>query len=301
MARPQRYLIVTADDFGIGPSTSQGVLDAAACGAVTASVLLVNSPYAEHAVRSWKQRGCPMEMGWHPNLTLDRPILPATAVPSLVDSDGKFWPLSGFLGRWLTLRLRREDIEREFTAQLKRFHELVGKPPVIVNTHQHAGVFAPVGDVVMDVLKQHGCDPLLRRVRESWKTLLRVPGARIKRTLLSFLGRRVARKQEGRHFAGNEWLAGITDPKWVQRPTFFRQWLKAMPGKLIELMCHPGHWDDTLLGRDATANDGLQQRRVDELRLLQQPEFIAAVCDAGFTLTSPSQITHRRSRHGQAA
>ena len=123
----QRFLIVTADDFGIGPATSAGILDAAECGAVAASVLLVNSPYAESGVRAWRQRGCPMALGWHPNLTLDSPILPPGRVRSLIGPDGKFWPLKSFLARWLMGRLRDEEIELELAAQLGRF---AGTPAV---------------------------------------------------------------------------------------------------------------------------------------------------------------------------
>src|SRR6185369_13232462 len=68
----KRYLVVTADDYGIGPATSQGILDLAAQGRVTCSVLIVNTDYAELAVRAWRQAGRPLELGWHPCLTLDR-------------------------------------------------------------------------------------------------------------------------------------------------------------------------------------------------------------------------------------
>jgi len=301
MAGPQRYLMVTADDFGIGPATSEGVLDAAACGAITSSVLLVNSPYAESAVRAWRQRGCPMELGWHPNLTLDGPILERARVPSLAGPDGRFWPLNAFLRRWFAGCLRDEEIEIELDAQFQRFCELTGQQPGTVNTHQHVGVFAPVGHILMYVLERHGCYPHLRAVRESWGTLLRVPGARIKRTLLNCLGRGLARAQESRQHAGNDWLIGITDPKWVQRPTFFQRWLATVGGNCVELMCHPGHWDETLLGRDGQIGDGLQQRRVDELHLLRQPAFLETVRAAGFTLASPSQINRSRFCHVHAA
>jgi chitin disaccharide deacetylase len=301
MDGPQRYLMVTADDFGIGPATSQGVLDAAVCGAITASVLLVNSPYAKNAVRSWRQHDCPMELGWHPNLTLDSPILPHALVPSLTGPDGKFWPLGAFLRRWLGGRLDKDEIDREFDAQFQRFCDLVGQQPATVNTHQHVGVFSPVGHVLMDVLERHSCHPMLRRVQENWGTVRRVPGARIKRTLLNCLGRRLGLAQEARDQAGNDWLAGITNPQWVRRPTFFQQWIQAIPGKVVELMCHPGHWDDTLLGRDAKTGDGLQQRRVDELHLLRQPEFKEAVRAAGFTLATPSQLKIARACHVHAA
>ena len=46
----QRYLVVTADDYGIGPATSQGILELALQERVTATVLLVNSPHAESSV-----------------------------------------------------------------------------------------------------------------------------------------------------------------------------------------------------------------------------------------------------------
>ena len=46
-----RSLVVVADDLGIGPATSHGILHLAALGKVTATVLLVNSPHAEAAVR----------------------------------------------------------------------------------------------------------------------------------------------------------------------------------------------------------------------------------------------------------
>ena len=74
-----RYLVVTADDFGIGPATSRGILDLAAEGLVTCTVLLVNSPYAAEAVDAWKATGRRLELGWHPCLTLDPPVAPPQA------------------------------------------------------------------------------------------------------------------------------------------------------------------------------------------------------------------------------
>ena len=52
-----RFLIVMADDYGVGPETSRGILELAARGVVTGTVLMVNSPYALDAVRAWRQSG----------------------------------------------------------------------------------------------------------------------------------------------------------------------------------------------------------------------------------------------------
>src|SRR5271165_5907151 len=94
-----RHLLVIADDFGIGPETSRGILDLAVRGLVTGTALLVNSPHAARAVSAWRQAGEPVELGWHPCLTLDRPISPVGKVPGLVGPNGEFWPLRAFVRR----------------------------------------------------------------------------------------------------------------------------------------------------------------------------------------------------------
>lgn len=121
-----RRLIVTADDFGVGPATSRGILDLAELGVVTSTVLLVNSPHAEDGVNQWNQRGRTLEVGWHPCLTMDSPVLPAEQVPSLVDENGQFHPLGTFLKRLLRGKTNRAELAAELTAQHRRFVELVG-------------------------------------------------------------------------------------------------------------------------------------------------------------------------------
>src|SRR5579864_4465488 len=206
----QHYLIVVADDFGIGPETSHGILETAAKGLVTGSVLLANSPYAEQAVKIWRQAGEPMEIGWHPCLTLDGPILPASKVPSLVNPQGTFWPLDRFLKRLFLGRVQPAEMEAELLAQYYRFCELVGHPPTMVNVHQHVNVFHPVGAILLEILRKCRPLPYLRRVQEPWRTLLGIPGARKKRMFLTMLGKPLARWQQARGFPGNDWLIGIT-------------------------------------------------------------------------------------------
>ncbi|HEV3116784.1 MAG TPA: ChbG/HpnK family deacetylase [Gemmataceae bacterium] len=297
-----RYLLVNADDYGIGPATSEAILDLAMRGRVTSAVLMVNSPYAVQSVSAWQKAGKPMELGWHPCLTMDAPILPAGKVPSLVGADGCLWSLAQFMRRWCLGRLQAAEIAAELQAQLDRFIELVGHAPTVVNSHQHTQIFRPVGDILIDILKKQRPLPYLRRIRESFAMLVKIPGARLKRSFLSFLGRRDARLQEGAGLPGNDRLAGITDPPYSADPEFFTRWLGKIKGAVIELACHPGHYDATLIGRDCTGNDGLLERRVHEYRLLCQSSYREAYTRAGFTLVSPAQfILHGRRGLAHAA
>jgi predicted glycoside hydrolase/deacetylase ChbG (UPF0249 family) len=296
-----RYLIVTADDFGIGPATTRGILELATLGRITATVLLVNSPYAEDAVRDWRLAGRPVELGWHPCLTIDQPVLPPQRVPSLVDCNGQFWRLSRFLFRLHMRRIVTAEVEDELRAQYRRFIDLVGTPPTVVNAHHHSQIFSPVERALATVCGEQVPLPYLRNVRDPWWTLLTVPGARWKRVLLSHLGRRSGFRQRYRGFWGNDSLAGITDPRCVEDTSFFARWLRRVPGKVVELTCHPGHFDSTLIDRDCSAADGQLQRRPTELRLLQETGFLTAVHDAGFTLISPSHLRVRLERGANAA
>jgi predicted glycoside hydrolase/deacetylase ChbG (UPF0249 family) len=285
-----RYLIVIADDYGIGPETSRGILELAQCGVVTGTVLLVNSPHAEGDVAAWRRSGSQLQLGWHPCLTLDTPLLPAGQVPSLVGPDGRFFPLGQFLRRLLRRRIQANEIAAEFRAQWRRFHDLVGFAPGLINAHHHVQVFPPIGAILESILSHQHPRPYVRRIREPWRLLATIPGARGKRAILSLLGRRQARRLAQSGFPGADWHVGITNPPCVADPDFFARWLRQTPGQVVELCCHPGFFDATLIGRDCSADDGQQLRRVRERDLLCQAGFREACRRAGFILAAPADL-----------
>ncbi len=290
LGKRERLLLVIADDLGIGPNTTSGILQLAAQGIVTGSTLLVNSPHAADAVKRWRKMGAVPELGWHPNLTLDSPVAPPAQVPSLVRPDGSFWPLQSFLRRWFFGLFDPHDIETELQHQLQRYILLVGYPPTFVNFRQHLALLSPIGEILMRVLGERRVRPYLRRIQEPLSVWRKVPGARLKRALLGILGRRLSSYQYAHGFPGSDWLAGIANPECVEDPEFFRRWLRAMPGDVVELMCHPGRYDPTLIGRACTAEDDLTQQRVNELRWLSEPSFLDTVEAAGFRLVAPSDM-----------
>lgn len=297
----RRSLVVTADDFGIGPETTRGILDLAMRGRITATVLLVNSPYAEGAVDSWRQAGRPVELGWHPCLTLDRPICDPAAIPSLVTADGKFPSLAGFLRFWAGRRLCPHELRLELTAQHQRFLELVGSRPAMINSHHHVQVFPPVGAALREVLSSQRPRPYLRRIVEAGATLAGVRGALAKRLFLSSLGLIESRRQREDGFPGNEALIGVTDPPFVHEPDFLEQWLRASSGTHVELTCHPGCLDASLVGRDCRAGDGQLERRVRERDLLQSDSFPQAAHAAGFRIVSPDEFARSADVRASAA
>jgi predicted glycoside hydrolase/deacetylase ChbG (UPF0249 family) len=290
-----RRLVVVADDLGIGPETDRGILDVAEAGRLTATVLLVNTPYTEAALTAWQRRGCPLAVGWHPNLTLDRPILTADQVPSLVQPDGRFWPLGAFLKRAFLGQLNPNEVHAELTAQHQRFIDLLGHPPRVVNSHQHVAIFPPIDRALIDILsRQPGPRPYLRRVAEQHRLLLTIPGARIKRSVLNFWGRRMCRKASQAGLFGSDWLVGITDPPITVDPEFYNRWLRKVGGRTVEVGCHPGYSDETLLVRDVPGHPHDLSRRDNERLMLLDPNLPGLLRDAGFLLV-PADEFHQQA------
>ena len=120
-----RWLLVIADDLGIGPETTRGILELAGRGVLTGTVLLTNTPYTEAAVAAWRRSGVDLEVGCHPNLTLDAPLLPAHRVPTLVGPDGLFWPLGAFLKRLLLNRIDPDDVQTQVVGLAPGVFDLV--------------------------------------------------------------------------------------------------------------------------------------------------------------------------------
>jgi hypothetical protein len=69
----------------------------------------------------------------------------------------------------------------------------------------------------------------------------------------------------------------------------------------VELSCHPGYWDKRLIGRDCRENDGLLQRRVDEMHLLNHGGFLEDVAAAGFEVVAPERLLGPGLRRTHAA
>jgi hypothetical protein len=73
-----------------------------------------------------------------------------------------------------------------------------------------------------------------------------------------------------------------------------------VPGGSVELACHPGYRDATLIGRDCCDDDACVARRVHELHLLRSADFVEAVQRAGFRFTAPAELSGTDS-HARAA
>ena len=114
-----KRLIINADDLGLSRGITDGILLAHREGILTSASLMVNQPATEYAVGQLSSVP-KLDVGIHLNLCQGTPVLPASAIPSLVNKDGNFHSPAE-MGRKLVLcQVSPKEIEAEFLAQIDR-------------------------------------------------------------------------------------------------------------------------------------------------------------------------------------
>jgi predicted glycoside hydrolase/deacetylase ChbG (UPF0249 family) len=123
-----RRLIVNADDFGRSPGVNAGVIAAHAGGIVTTASLMVRWPAAAEAAAY-----AGLGLGLHVDLGEWRRV------------DGTWEPV------YEVVDLRDADaVAAEISRQIRRFVELVGRPPTHLDSHQHVHREEPVRTALAD-------------------------------------------------------------------------------------------------------------------------------------------------------
>jgi len=216
-----KQLIVNADDFGRHTLINRAVEQGVARGLIrSATVMVTGAAFAEAVELA--RRTPALGMGIHFTLVNARPVLPAAEIPSLVDpATGELYPDHGaFVKRFLTGKIRLQDVKRECTAQLDRFLDM-GLVPTHADSHQHMHVLPGIIDIILDLCLDHGI-PAVRIPSIPVSLLATRPsnlGEQVGRTGLHVLAERARKKaralgiQAPGHF-------GLVNKFWTQFKIF---------------------------------------------------------------------------------
>jgi len=148
-------LIVTADDFGLAREVNEAVEAAHRGGILTAASLMVGAAAAGEAV-AIARRLPSLRVGLHLVLLEDRPALPPSAVPDLVDAEGNFRRdlVRAGAGMFFRPSVRRQ-LAAEIAAQFEAFRA-TGLPLDHVNAHKHYHLHPTVAAFVLAIGPRYG-------------------------------------------------------------------------------------------------------------------------------------------------
>jgi hopanoid biosynthesis associated protein HpnK len=150
-----RYLIVTADDFGLHESVNQAIEEASHAGVLTAASLMISGPAATDAVARAKRLPL-LRVGLHVVLADGWSTLSHNEIPSLTDGDG--FMNGDMLRRGIAIfasRSTRRQVAAEMRAQFEAYRRS-GLPFDHVNVHKHFHLHPTVLGVLLPLAREYG-------------------------------------------------------------------------------------------------------------------------------------------------
>lgn len=232
-------LIVNADDFGLTPGVTRGIVEGFRDGVLTSTSMLAVAPafdLASAMLSSGATDG--LGVGVHfAAVGEDPPLLSAREVPTLVDRTGHFWlSWREFLPRAAAGRIDPEDLRREFAAQIERIRS-IGVPLTHVDTHQHLHLWPLVQGVVLSLAAEAELSAL-RVTRSSARSPI---GLYVRR-----LGARLAGTAAAAGFRQPASFAGLDEAGAMTGPVLSGA-VAALARRGVasaEIGCHPGQGHD---------------------------------------------------------
>ncbi len=256
-------IVLCADDFGLAPGVSRGIGELALDRRLSATGAMVTFPeWAEAATDLIGLRDV-IATGLHLNLTVGRPASGAESLP--LRDDGCFPGLADWIARTASGRLDRTGIAEEIAAQIAAFEGGVGALPDFIDGHQHVHALPGVRNGLVDAIARFRwrAPPFVRSPGDRPAAIARRRVAAAKAAAVATLSAGFPNLLKRNGITTNDSFAGFSS---FTPGSDFRAELEASfqaAGTCHLVMCHPGHVDGVLAGRDP-----LLGRREEELEAL---------------------------------
>ncbi len=277
-------LIINADDFGLTSGVNQAVMDCYQQGSVSSATLMVNTEATEEAA-ALARNNPNLGLGLHFNLTLGRPVSPSVEVPSLVDQSGNFYRRSRAEWRLLARGFRRQDILREFQAQLKRYLDS-GLDLTHVDSHQHVHVLPGVFEMLASYCQEKGL-PLRIPWVSPWSRKTSITRL-LRTTLLKRLVSRNMKRWQSR-ICCNQGFSSVFDlavPASALTVEHYHQLLSGIDRSPWEIMVHPARSDEQL--RDLTRISEISSK---EYEILSSLSLSSLAADCGLQVCTWGELS----------
>lgn len=280
----EHTLIVNADDYGLTAGVSAGIRRAALQGIVTSTTAMMNMPLAEVELPKALAQCPSLGIGVHLTLTVGKPLLSPSKIPSLVDEQGNFFRREAFV-KHLPL-IKAEEAHAEWTAQVEEFVRVTGLKPDHLDSHHHSSFYTPdLFENMLELASLYRCP-----IRYPYNDLV---------SAKEFLPSQETEKDY-------EVVQTLTDKYQPQRPGHFCSDFYAETAELEhlasilkqistsdlacwEIMCHPANVDETLRQISSYADP-----RERELKVLTDPTIRKLLQNAHIRLVSFREVANRQ-------
>jgi predicted glycoside hydrolase/deacetylase ChbG (UPF0249 family) len=243
--RPQRRIVLCADDYGISPAVSGAIRDLISKKRINATSVMVTAPTFSHAEAEALREAAGNRAAIGLHLTLTAPFRPNSHGFAPL-RHGAFLPLASMARRGLSRSLTPALLDTEIAGQFAAFRSAFGSPPDYVDGHQHIHVFPQISEALLRITKHAAPHAWLRQCGRAAHTSLEPKGL-----VLDALSRRFRRLASEHGLRTNPAFAGTY--AFTTRANYaklFPGFLDGMPDGGV-IMCHPGVVDAELARLDS--------------------------------------------------
>lgn len=273
----QKYLIVTADDFGLHEAVNEAVEQANRSGMLTAASLMVGAPAVADAIR--RARLLPrLRVGLHLVLADGGATLAPDLIPALADGAG--WMDSRMFVRgvrFFALPSVRRQLEAEIRAQFAAFAS-TGLRLDHVNAHKHFHLHPTLLQMVLRIGREYGRpavrvpdEPLWFAADGGWTA---AAGAGLLKPWVALM--KVRLRAAG--VLHNDHVFGVAASGAMVEGKLLRV-IARLPSGITEIYLHPA-----IRSGAAIAHSMNRYRHAEELAALLSPRVRAAIAHSGVEL-----------------
>jgi predicted glycoside hydrolase/deacetylase ChbG (UPF0249 family) len=262
----QKHLIINADDYGLTRGVSSGIRDAHLNGIVSSSTAMMNMSGVDRDLLAARDLCPSLGLGVHLVLTAGTPLLPSHYIPSLIDAEGRFFPLAEYIQR--LPQMNHNEVKSEWRAQIERFCSILDQPPDHLDSHHFASYLsAEVFEIMVSLAQEYHCPIRFLQDLSLGSVVSGLPPSfteafhQFSQPLLS--------THRVRH--PDRLLIDFFDAQATQKRLL--ELLHALQPGVTELMCHPGHPDSHLMAVSSYAHP--RQRELDILMDIEAKKVIS--------------------------
>jgi len=266
-----KRLIINSDDYGRTPDISRGIREAHLNGVVSSTTCMMNISTTAHDVAVAVQETPKLGLGVHLVLTMGKPILPRSAVRSIVDENGNHLKYDAFITNLPNLNMI--EVKAEWRAQIEAFIKAAGRKPDHLDSHHHSSYFTPeLFRSMLEIAKEYNC-PIRQPIAYGDKPIAGVLDLAqpVSEQIPGLLKEFNPRTTDSVFLSFYD--KGVTDAELMNILG------KIEDGMTCELMCHPGYVDE------AFAQESVYNfQREKELQILTDPATKQALVAHGIEL-----------------
>lgn len=267
----RKFLIITADDFGLHEAVNQAVDQANREGVLTAASLMVGAPAAADAVRRAKLLP-KLRVGLHLVLVDGWSLLAHECIPALTDE-------TGFMDArmlWKSVRLfALPHVRRQFEAEIRAQFAAYARTGLRldhVNLHKHFHLHPTLLDMVVEIGREYGLAALRIPDEPHWFAALQPAGLnRVSNGLLKPWAALMKRRVRHAGLFHNDTIFGLSASGQMDEARMLGI-LARLPGGVSEIYLHPA-----IERSDASGPATQGYRHADELAALLSSRVRAAI------------------------